>query len=70
MRWAASTAFGLLVEALRRAGRIAVAMDARGFAAAHRRSWAQPAPWHRADTVLLVLAVLVPAVPWVVRELL
>ncbi|MGI4896051.1 MAG: energy-coupling factor transporter transmembrane component T, partial [Janthinobacterium lividum] len=31
VRWAASTAFGLLVDAVRRAARTAVAMDARGF---------------------------------------
>ncbi|WP_166614532.1 CbiQ family ECF transporter T component [Kineococcus vitellinus] len=71
-RWAASTAFGLLVDAVRRAGRTAVAMDARGFAAAGvdaPRSWALPAPWRRADSVLLAAGALVAAVPLLVRLL-
>lgn len=63
LRWAASTSFGLLVDALRRAGRTSVAMDARGFSEAVRRTWAQPAPWHRADTVLVLVAVVVAVVP-------
>jgi energy-coupling factor transporter transmembrane protein EcfT len=69
LRWSASTAFGLLVDAVRRAGRTSVAMDARGFAgdAALRRSWALPAPWRRADTVLLLVGVVVAALPLVLR---
>ncbi|WP_170127127.1 energy-coupling factor transporter transmembrane component T family protein [Kineococcus rhizosphaerae] len=69
LRWAASTSFGLLVDAVRRAGRVSVAMDARGFAGATaaRRSWALPAPWRRADTVLLVVGALVAAVPLLLR---
>ncbi len=68
-RWAGSTAFGLLVDAVRRAGRVSVAMDARGFAAesAGRRSWALPAPWRRADTVLVVAGTAVAAVPALLR---
>lgn len=60
--------FGLLVASLRRAGRMAVAMDARGFAAptaATGRTWARPAPWTRADSALSVLALTVSAVPLV-----
>ncbi|WP_432564903.1 energy-coupling factor transporter transmembrane component T family protein [Kineococcus sp. SYSU DK003] len=69
VRWAASTAFGLLVDAVRRAGRVSVAMDARGFAdeSATRRTWALPAPWRRADTVLLVVGTGVAAVPLLLR---
>jgi energy-coupling factor transporter transmembrane protein EcfT len=69
IRWSASTAFGLLVDAVRRAGRTSVAMDARGFAsdAALRRSWALPAPWRHADTVLLVVGLLVALVPLLLR---
>jgi energy-coupling factor transporter transmembrane protein EcfT len=72
VRWSASTAFGLLVDAVRRAGRTALAMDARGFAAdgAPRRTWALPAPWRRADTVLLVSGTAVAAVPLLLRLLL
>ena len=71
VRWSASTAFGLLVDAVRRAGRTAVAMDARGFASdgALRRSWALPAPWRRADTVLLLVGTAVAAVPLLLRLL-
>jgi energy-coupling factor transport system ATP-binding protein len=36
-------------------------MDARGFATAHRRTWAAPAPWRTPDTVV-VLASLLPVV--------
>jgi len=70
LRWGASTAFGLLVEALRRAARMSLAMDARGFADAQRRSWALPARWSAADTVLLAVGALVAAVPLVAGALL
>lgn len=71
VRWAASTAFGLLVDAVRRSGRISTALDARGFAAeaAVRRSWALPAPWRRSDTVLLVVGAFVAATPSLLRLL-
>ena len=66
-RHAASLAFALLVSALRDAARMSVAMDARGFAGAQTRTWAEPAPWTRADTGLLTLGVVLAAVPWLVR---
>lgn len=44
----------VLVEVLGSASRLAVAMDARGFAQAHARTWARPAPWVRADTAVLL----------------
>lgn len=67
VRQLAALTFALLVQTLRRAGRMAVAMEARGFslpvARGVRRTWAQPAPWVRADTGLVLLCVLVAAVP-------
>ncbi|WP_433861964.1 ATP-binding cassette domain-containing protein [Streptomyces sp. L7] len=63
----AGLTFAVLVQSLRTAERMAVAMDARGFSAAHargyRRTWAEPAPWRRADTLLLALAALVACLP-------
>lgn len=51
---------GLLVRTLRSAADLAMAMDARGFARAFRRTWWGAAPWRVADT-LLVLAWALPA---------
>lgn len=70
VRWvkaSAGSAFALLVTELRRAGLLAVAMDARGFETAHRRTWAEDAPWHRGDTLILLLAVGLGALPWLLR---
>ena len=55
---------GLLVGALGQAASLALAMDARGFAEARRRTWAGPAPWRTPDTVALAagLAVVTAAV--------
>lgn len=52
---------GLLVRTLGAAATLAVAMDARGFATAYRRTWATAARWTWPDTVL-VLAAAVPVV--------
>ena len=41
----------MLVHALRGASQTAIAMDARGFAEAHDRTWAEPANWTRLDLV-------------------
>lgn len=60
--YAANMSFGLLVNALRGATQSAIAMDARGFAGAHRRSWAEPAPWTRLDLMVLALAIALGAV--------
>jgi energy-coupling factor transport system permease protein len=57
--------FGLLVSTLRSSGRMAVAMDARGFASARRRTWAEPAPWTRLDTYVLTGAIGFAALPYV-----
>lgn len=66
VRWAVSMAFALLVHALRGAGRTAIAMDARGFATAQDRSWAEPADWSRTDVVVTVGGFLLGAVAPVV----
>ncbi|MGL4744487.1 MAG: ATP-binding cassette domain-containing protein [Dermatophilaceae bacterium] len=57
-RQLAAMTIGLLVHTLRAAAALAVAMDARGFATARQRTWARPAPWRRADSMLVVLSVL------------
>ena len=58
---------GLLVRSLSAAAQLAVAMDARGFATAYRRTWYAAAPWRLAD-VLVVAGSLVPvAVALLVR---
>ncbi|BCJ70472.1 cobalt ABC transporter permease [Catellatospora sp. IY07-71] len=53
LRLFASTAFGLLVGAIRRGTRLAVAMDARGFDAGLPRTVARPMPWRPADWLLI-----------------
>jgi energy-coupling factor transport system permease protein len=49
-----ATAFALLVGALRRGGRLAVAMDARGFDSGLPRTYARRQIFTAADTLLLV----------------
>ena len=68
-RVAGSMVFALLVTALRAGTSRAIAMDARGFDEAGRRSWAAPAPWSRLDVAAATLGVLLAAVP-VVHHLL
>ena len=58
----AGVTFALLVTALGQAGRLAVAMDARGFGGARRRTWAGAAPWRMADTLVLLGGFTVVAV--------
>lgn len=59
--------FALLVEAIRQAGRMTVAMEARGYSApvrtGRRRTWAEPAPWTRWDTALILVALALAALP-------
>lgn len=59
---AASMAFAMLVHALRGASQTAIAMDARGFATAHDRTWAEPATWTRLDVLVVVAGALLGAV--------
>ena len=54
--------FSLLVFALRRSGKLATTMEARGFGAAGKRTWARPSRLRAADAVLMVVAVAVPAI--------
>ena len=58
----AGVTFALLVAALGQAGRLAVAMDARGFGGARRRTWAGAAPWRLPDTLVMLGGLLVVAV--------
>ncbi len=58
------SAFALLVGSMRHTGQLAMAMDARGFASAQRRTWALPAPWQPGDSLVLALALALAALPW------
>src|SRR5450631_2183605 len=66
-RSVAALTFGLLIETLRQAGRMAVAMEARGFSAAVTsetpRTWAEPAPWRPTDSLMLALGLVVASMP-------
>ena len=55
-------AFSLLVFALRRSGKLATTMEARGFGAAGQRTWARVSRLRAADAVLMVVAIAVPAI--------
>ncbi|MDQ6716424.1 MAG: energy-coupling factor transporter transmembrane protein EcfT, partial [Actinomycetota bacterium] len=57
----AAVTFELFVGVLGQASRLALAMDARGFARVSRRTWAGPAPWTGADWVVLSGGLLVVA---------
>lgn len=64
LRLAGGTLFALLVGAVRRAGRLSVAMDARGFGtvpASTPRTVARPQRFRRADLVLVLVTALVTA---------
>jgi len=68
--FAALTA-ALLVHALYKAGRMSVAMDARGFSTVRAgnvpRTWAEPAQWRWNDSVLIGGALVVAAIPTILR---
>ena len=55
-------AFSLLVFALRRSGKLATTMEARGFGAAGKRTWARVSRLRAADGVLMIVAVVLPAI--------
>jgi energy-coupling factor transport system permease protein len=61
MRLFVSTAFALLVGALRRGGRLATAMDARGFDSGTPRTYARRQRFGPADWVLLAGAAVLSA---------
>lgn len=54
--------FSLLVFALRRSGKLATTMEARGFGAEGARTWARVSRLRAADAALMVVAVAVPAI--------
>ena len=60
---------GLLVRTLGAAAALAVAMDARGFATAYRRTWASAARWTAGDSLLVLLAVIPTIVALLTRSL-
>lgn len=55
-------AFGLFVLAIRRGTSLATAMEARGFGGRGPRTWARVSRWDRGDSVLLVVAALIPTI--------
>lgn len=61
LRRLAGQSFALLVLALRRGGRLATAMEARGFGAPVQRTWARPSHLGRTDWVLLLAAAVIGA---------
>lgn len=67
LRNSAGSAFAMLVVNLRETGTLAVAMDARGFAEAEGRTWAEPAPWLLLDSGVLAIALTLAVVPWILR---
>lgn len=54
--------FSLLVFALRRSGKLATTMEARGFGAAGKRTWARVSRLRAADAALMVVAIALPAI--------
>ncbi len=60
-REVAATTLALFVSVLGQAAVLALAMDARGFAGAHRRTWAGPAPWRLPDTLAILGGLVVLA---------
>ncbi|BDI23259.1 energy-coupling factor transporter transmembrane protein EcfT [Herbiconiux sp. L3-i23] len=62
IRFALGLAFSLLVLALRRAGTLATAMEARGFGRTGTRTWARPARFGAAEWALVGVGVIIAAV--------
>lgn len=52
-----SQSFTLLVFAIRRGGKLATAMEARGFGGSGRRTWARPSRFRLRDAVFVVVGV-------------
>ena len=61
LREGGTTTLALFTVVLGQAAVLALAMDARGFAGAHRRTWAGAAPWRWPDTLVVLGALLVLA---------
>jgi len=66
---AGSMAFAMLVHALRGASQTSIAMDARGFASAHDRTWAEPAVWTRLDVGVVAVGFLLALVAPVTAQM-
>lgn len=64
VRVSAAMTLALLVSTMRMTGSMALAMDARGFAAATRRTWAEPAPWFWRDSAIAIGGLAMAALPW------
>ncbi|MEP6648829.1 MAG: ATP-binding cassette domain-containing protein [Lapillicoccus sp.] len=58
---AGATTLALFTVVLGQAAILALAMDARGFAGAYRRTWTGAAPWRRPDTLVVLGGLLVIA---------
>ena len=54
--------FSLLVFALRRSGKLATTMEARGFGASGARTWARPSRLRAADAALMAVAIAFPTI--------
>ncbi len=61
LRRFAGQAFALLVLSIRRGSKLATAMEARGFGASNKRSWARASRLGTNDLILLLIAVGVAA---------
>ena len=70
VREAGTMTVALFTVVLGQAAVLALAMDARGFAGAHRRTWAGAAPWRWPDTLAVLGGLLVVASAAVARLLL
>ena len=62
LRRFAGQAFALLVLSIRRGSKLATAMEARGFGASNRRSWARESRFGAAEVALLAIGALVAVV--------
>lgn len=60
-------AFALFVSALRQATEQAILFDARGFAGANSRSWAEPAAWTSPDWVTLGAGFVLGNLAWLAK---
>lgn len=73
IRYWFSLSFGLLVMSLRRAGKLATAMEARGFGGPHKRTWARESKLRSRDWVVMAVCVGIAAgalaLAWATGEL-
>lgn len=62
VRFLGGVAFALLVLAIRRAGTLSLAMEARGFGGSGPRTWARPARFGRDEWLLVLLGAAIAVV--------